>query len=453
MYQHVALVRIYLFLHIPNPYSAPPGHPLSPFPSIDTIFGTINHFCSSNMRPAQSQSYFPNLATMASILEDTKGGSALHLAATTADESADESAGNLSQSHGTPHAFTVGGNPQAAELRQLPSDFHTQLAGLGAVPLFAEPVQTPSPATDQLPAVDDQPAGLKFWSNRAPVEQMIPAQTISPSLTQTQPDLQQPRAACGNSAAAEPFQVPSECPFLTQTPSKSAKAGQTSADVRCNTCSDSTPPFRSADATPPAPQALPSPRRVSVGMTVNADIVFNGAGLVIVSTTDAGDMLSLAKEHLSSTVQTALIAAAQLPAPTTDAVEPVSPSAPAGFVHAGGLECTIKGQTALGPVASEMPDTKSKVSDPVAGGGTAGSQFVMGKRRGNGDGRSSLKPAGLRPAGAVSEATGKDQVVTQTPSKRKAGRPKKHSKAGKLLTPAASKQTSMLPQGEVVRSW
>jgi len=313
--------------------------------------------------------------------------------------------------------------------------------------LFAEPIQAPSPAADQLPAVDGQPAGLNLMPNHAPVEQMILAQTVTPSLTQTQPDLQQPRAGCGKSAAAEPFQLPSECPFPSQSPSEGAKAGQSSAaGVRCNTRSDIMPPVRSADATPPAPQALPSPRRASVRVTVNADIDINGAGPVPVSMTHAGDMLSLTLEHFSGTVQTALTAAPQLPAAETHAKDVVSPSAAADDVHAGGLESTIKGQTALGPVASQMPDTKSKVSDSIAGCGTAGSQSVRGRLRVNGPGRSSSKPAGSRPAAAESEATVKDQAVTQTPLKRKAGQPKKHSKVGKLSTSAASKQTSMLPQ-------
>lgn len=383
-------------------------------------------------------------------VQNTEGGSGMHLAATAADEAADEAAGDASQSHGIPHAFSVGNNPQAAELRQLPSDFHTQLSGLSALPLFAEPIQAPSPAADQLPAADAQPAGLNLMSNLAPVEQMISAQTISSSLTQTQPDLQQPNAVCGKSAAAEPFQLPSECSFPTQSPREGAKAGQTSAaGVRCNTRSDIVPPVCSADAMPPELQALPSPQRVSVRMTVNADIGVNGASLVPVSMAGAGDMLSLTLEHFSNTVQPALTAEPQLPAPKTDAIDPVSPSAPAGDVHAAGLESTIKGQTALRPVVSQTPDAKSKVSDPVAVAGTAGSQSVQGKLRVNGPGRSSLKPADSRPAGAESEVTVKDQVVTQAPLKRKAGRPKKHSKVGKLSTPAASKQTSVLPQREV----
>ncbi len=158
-------------------------------------------------------------------MQDTKDGSTLHLAAVAAtDEAADEAADDVSRSHGTPYAFTMGSNPQAAELRQLPSDFHTQLAGLSAVPLFAERIQAPSRAADQLPVVDRQPAGLHLTSNLAPDQQMFSAQTVSPSLTQTQPDLQQPRAA-----AAEPFQLPSECPFPTQRAGTGAKAGQTSA--------------------------------------------------------------------------------------------------------------------------------------------------------------------------------------------------------------------------------
>jgi len=242
-------------------------------------------------------------------VQDPKGGSALPLAATAADEAA----GDMSQSHGTPHAFTVGSNPQAAELRQLPSDFHTQLADLSAVPLFAEPIQAPSPATDQLPAVDGQPAGLHLTSNLAPVEQMISAQTESP-------DLQQPRAGCGKCAAAEPFQLPS----------------------------------------------------------------------------DAKDVAS--------------------------------------------------------PSAAEGSYTKSRVSDSVAVGGSAGSQAVRGRLRVTGPGRSSSKPADSRPAAAESEAAVRDQAVNPTPSKRKAGRPKKCTKVGKLSTPAASKQTAMLPRPEVGRS-
>ena len=375
-------------------------------------------------------------------VQDTKGGSALHLAATAADEAA--GAGDMSQLHGTPHAFTMGSNPQAAELRQLSSDFHTQLAGLTAVPLLAEPFQAPSPATDQLPAVDGQPAGLNLTSNPAPVEQMISAQRFSPSLTQTQPDLQQPRAGCGKSAAAEPFQLPSESPLSTQSPSKDAKAGQTSAaDERCNT---------HADTASPAPQALPSPQRASVRMTVNADIDINGAGLAPVSMTHAGDLLSQTLEHVSSTVQAAQTAAPQLPAADTDAKDVVSPSAAAGDVHAGGLVSTFRGQTALGPGVSQKPDTKSKVSDSVAVGGSAGSQSVRGRLQVNGHGRSSSKPAGSGPAAAESEAPARDQIVNPTPLKRKAGQPKKRSNVGKLLTPAASKQTSTLTQPEVARA-
>ena len=250
-------------------------------------------------------------------MQDTKGGSALHLAATATDEAADEAAGNMSQSHGTPRAFTMGSNPQAAELRQLPSDLHTQLAGLSAVPLFAEPIQAPSPATEQLPAVDDQPAGLNLTSNLAPVEQMISAQTESPSFTQIQLDLQQHEAGCGKCAAAEPFQLPS------------------------------------------------------------------------------------------------------------DAIDVASPS------------------------AAESSYTKSKVSTSVAVGGAAGSQTVQARLRVTGPGRPSSKPAGSRPAGTESEGAVRNQAVNPTPSKRKAGRPKKCIKVGKLATPAASKQTSALVQPEV----
>jgi len=252
-------------------------------------------------------------------VQDTKGGSALHLAATATGEAADDAAGDMSQSHGTPHAFTMGSNPQAAELRQLPSDFHTQLTGLSAVPLFAEPIQAPSPATDQLPAVDSQPAGLNSTPNLAPVEQMISAQTESLSLTQTQLDLQQPRAGCGKCAAAEPFQL----------------------------------------------------------------------------TSDAKDVAS--------------------------------------------------------PLAAEGSYTESKFSGSVAVGGSAGSQAGRDRLRVNG--RFYSKPADYsRPAGVESEAPVRDQVVIPPPSKRKAGRPQKCTKVGKLATPAASKQTSALPQPEVDRA-
>lgn len=251
-------------------------------------------------------------------MQDTKGGSALHLAATATDEAGDETAGIMSRSHGTPHAFTTGSNPQATELRQLPSDFRTQLADLSAVQLFAEPIQAPSPATNQLPAVDDQPAGVNLTSNHAPVKQMLSGQTDSPSLTQTQPDLQQPRAGCGKCAAAEPFQLPS----------------------------------------------------------------------------DTKDVAS--------------------------------------------------------PSAAEGSYTKSKVSDSLAVGGSAGSQAGRDRLRVNG--RFYSKPADSRPAGVESEAPVRDQVVKPAPSKRKAGRPQKCTKVGKLATPAASKQTSALPQPEVDRA-